>query len=483
MKNKDALQRTMFNIPSLRIKHVNKIIFTSFLFLISIQFFAQSYKDLEKMVLDYKDKEGVTKRLDYVMRNEFSQIISTNANGMIGDFIGLSTKDNTLSLAYNFVRDKSSWEINFSGGVNDNIAGIFANNKLKSGVQIGLKYNVLIGDNKIGLVLDDVVALRKTINDLDNKNNLEDLKYDSEKSKFDKIYKEKSQETKDLEPIIEQLKKDKASKKKTFKQSSLDELIHKLETAKLESKAAKESFDYYDEEWASGIRDNLHQKKRKATLDKFRTLRAHDFDLTWVSIGAGFANESYNLFDPSLKLDKQLFAESDFIPSFNISYSQYTNDKNGKKSLSNIRKVTLLTIGGSIKYGNNLNTLSEVEVETVDSVSANRFVISTQKAFSGMLIKNEFSAQVYFDYYKLGYSKANLGFHFRGTVDFDQDFPDISLRGGIIFSAMNRDNTKSNINFEIFYGLNNILKVGGEDSFLKRNILGIQTTFPFNLKN
>jgi len=457
-----------------------RFILLSFFYFIFFQVTAQnSYLELEEILNSKGDT--VNDRLDYVLRNEFSQLINTNSNGMIGSFIGLSTDDNPISLAYNFARDKSSLEFNISGGANDGIAGIFSENKLKTGIQFGVKYHRLIGEQKIRLVHDDVKAIQWELADLDNINTLADLNYSAVNEKLIKDANQKMLTVDSLENIRDNLLLDKKNRTSTFDQTDLDKVLEQLKFAKLNEKGAMEKCDYNVDDWASGLRYNEYQEKRKIVLDKFRALRAKSFKLTWFSFGAGFSNETYNMFNPSLALDKQVFNENDFIPAANISFSHYTNNENTNVKTRKVKKVKYYTIGASIKYGNNLGSLSEVEIETKDSIASNRSVIKTQKAFSGTLEKNVVTAQAYFDYYQLGFTKNNLGFHLRGTVDFDTDFPKLSVRGGIIFSAMNKDDTKSIINFEIFYGLNNILK-GDEENPLKRNILGIQTTFPFNPK-
>ncbi len=534
--------------------------------------YAQNYYDnLEELV--NASGSSANNRLDHVLRNEFSQLINANTNGMIGNYVGLSTKDKTLSFAYNFVREDRIIELNFSGEANDGIAGIFAENKFKTGVQIGVKYNKLFGEKKIQLVFDEVKAIQKKLNDLKNEKNLYHLNemsdsiklkkeitkkeqaYDALKKKRKLFYaareeknpldKEKAKSYNFQKNIIEteiELLKNKLSniasiqtsrmaafeKKKgeiakptlnnkyqfridsleilnlkivltdslknyekklfginkkikanTFNQTSLDELEAQLKVAEYEIKIAKEKYAYYDNGWTSDAIDDLFEDNRKKALDDFQKLRAKDFQLSWITAGVGFSNESYSLFDPNLSLDDQIFKENDLIPSLNFSFSNYTNEITSNLNAPGVRRVCFFTIGATLKYGNNLNSLSEIVVETIDSIAPNRSVINSKKALSGTFEDGIVTSQLFCDYYQLGFTKSNFGFHLRSTVDLGPSAPVTSIRGGVLFSAMKKGEVKSIINFEIFYGLNDIFK---DNNLLNRNILGIQATFPFNFK-
>jgi len=186
------------------------------------------------------------------------------------------------------------------------------------------------------------------------------------------------------------------------------------------------------------------------------------------------------LIDPSQLLSDQIKAEDDYIPSLGLSFSYYVNEERSTPLFPRSRKIVLITGGATWKYSNNLATLLEVEVQTIDSIGVNRSIIDTQKAYKGDFESEIETVQIFADYYNVGWTNSNIGFHFRGTIDIGPHIPIYSVRGGLLFSARKKEDIKTILNFEIFYGLNDILKDNGEEDVLSRNILGMQTTVPFN---
>ena len=124
------------------------------------------YDQLE-LLLD-KSNNGVNARLKHVLRTEFSQIINTNSNGLIGNYVGLSTKDNTLAFGFNKVLDRAFLEINASGSVNDNIAGIFEESRLKSEIKIGFRYHKIFRIKKIKLYIFIIIEFFLSIRKFNN---------------------------------------------------------------------------------------------------------------------------------------------------------------------------------------------------------------------------------------------------------------------------------------------------------------------------
>ena len=84
-----------------------------------------------------------------------------NANGAIGNYVGISTKDKNLSFAYNFVGQNSLYEINASGGVQDGVSTLITDNKLNTGVSLGFKFHRFLGTGKIAINAHEIMAIRK----------------------------------------------------------------------------------------------------------------------------------------------------------------------------------------------------------------------------------------------------------------------------------------------------------------------------------
>ena len=68
----------------------------STLFTVYVQGQSVTAEDLDKII---HDTTGV-ERLHYIFRNEFFKIANANTNGAIGNYLGISTKDNNLSFEW-----------------------------------------------------------------------------------------------------------------------------------------------------------------------------------------------------------------------------------------------------------------------------------------------------------------------------------------------------------------------------------------------
>ncbi len=158
------------------------------------------YQNIEELV----DAAGplANTRLDYFAQKEFSNLISTNSDGMIGNFVGLSTENKALSFAYNISRDNSSTEFSFSGAVNNGISGIFSENKFKTGIELGVKHSFLVGGKGLQIVFDDVKAIRTELENLKQQNELYKKKNKIEELKLEKSVEEKDQQIEDLKKKI-----------------------------------------------------------------------------------------------------------------------------------------------------------------------------------------------------------------------------------------------------------------------------------------
>ena len=540
---------------------------------------AQS-EEYDKIEAAFTDTTGEL-RLKRVIEQEFSRIAKTNTQGIIGNYVGISTKDNNLSAAYNFVFNRSTIEINTNASLTDGISNLFKNDQINTGVGIGTKFNWMFGYKDINLNFSsDIkpiqVELEKLENDYDKfllnyDTKLKSLKKDTLKQfkelkkvktriKFlrtkknqllagggdnilhhdkDSIYKlhlsilsEKDSLYKYLivnkdsivndgiDTLIDrfaktphktivkalQFKADTLSqynlpfawqdslrkikqrigalkskvKANLFSEVKITEAQHDLLVAEQNLRSSKKLFSRH-KSWASIYMNNKYDADRKKVLDKFNKVRARDIGLQWVSIGGNVKSESYSIYDPILATPK-IAKEKDLIFSLNGSYSYFLNTtlKDGK--FTNDRRIHFFTIGGKLNFGNNVGTLKKVNIVSYDTLSSNSFIRSSENAFQGSFDDEFITAELYSDYYVFKGNKDNRGLHLRATVNIGNSKPITSIRGGIIFAALKRDDFTSIVNFELFYGLNDIFKEGEEDSILGRNVFGIQTSFPFNFK-
>ena len=561
-------------IVLLKSNPLNKQLLIFILIIFSLTSFGQiAYiDDLNNLI---KDSSGEA-RLNHIFMNEFSRIANTNTHGAIGNYVGFSSKDNTISFAYNFVRKNGLLELNASAGILEGVTTLVTNSEINTGVSIGIKSHWIFGDTNIAINYNEIDTIIKEDQKLTDTYILENLKhskvleslendlakkqkvYDSIKANLKLMLKGEGEPALDLEKAeiytkrklilesekdllehqikhveeimatqIETLKekrdavdntdlykqqefyidslevkelphelaeKLKAKKKEIsalekliksniYDQTVYDKLLLEEKIAKHELKVAKEKKAYFINNGDFVIMDryNTYVDARKKNLEKIDNIRATDIKLSWLTLGGSLSNESFSLYDPSLSYNNQIYKENDIVPSASLSLTYYINKADESSPNEGARQIYYFTIGGTIKYGNNLGSLTQVDIQTKDSTSTNRSVIKTQKAYMGDYLDNQVTAQVYSDYYQFIGTKDNIGFHLRGTIDIGPQVPVTSVRVGLLFAATKKDDFKSVANFEIFYGLNNIFKTGEEDSLLGRNIFGIQTSFPFNL--
>ncbi|KYG72788.1 AAA family ATPase [Roseivirga echinicomitans] len=527
------------------------------------------YLTLDKVV---KDTTGYL-RLNHVLRQEFSRIIKTNTNGTIGNYVGLSTKDNNLSFAYSLVRKENVLQIKGGGGVTDGITNIFSNSELNSGTNIGFNFYRMFGHKHISIVFDEVKSLQKKDHELthafelykltDHKKKVND-ELDKKKAEIQKLealskrlqtvrsqllaggrktyidsivyvdlnYKRslieielttlesnintiktqvnqtvrQLQQVRDNNPnrnaarqqfaidslltlkplyIMKQsLKVTKDSLKtinkqiraNTFDEYQIIDTERKLKIAKYEFTVAEEKLEYHQSAWDFGDVNYTYEENKIKNLDKFKNIRAKEVALTWFGGGFGLENNSFKLLD-SLNAVK---SERDLIPTINLSLTRYVNKLISGSAKR--RNISYSTIAAKISFGNNLGTLKELTIESTDSLTSNTASVSSQKAFSGFFNDEVISGQLSLDHYRFVGGKDTFGIHLRTQIDIIDKKTVTSLRAGVLFAALSQDDYTSVINFELFIGLNDIFKEGEEDSLFNRNVIGIQTTIPFNLK-
>ncbi len=533
-------------------------------------------KTTNTVVIDTSDE----RKIEYVLRNEFSRIAQTNTGGGLGNLVGISTANNTLSFAYNFVYDNEMFELNVTGGASDGIGNIVSNNKINTNVGVGFRYKrmfkpkIAINQDKFeaikneglnarydrhiyvksldinlrtlakdtltkfkavkklhkkrvfleGLELKQNAKPKQTVFLDDDKEKQLTTKQNAllaEKQLLDHQLKQfKTISAKDMAGLIKVYKKIKSpttlqtlifkkdsvtilayeaklkdsinSKKakllkikeakdsNVFKKEMVTVVKEELEVAKLKFEKSLNKYKYYEAGWNVGESSENYFNALQKIADKINDIRAESIRLQWYTLGASFKNESFTLYDSSLPLEDRIYSETDLSPTVEASYTYYVNEYSKNPGCANRRNIRYFTIGGNVTWGNNINSLKQIEIQTVDSISPNQNNISTQKAFSGLYESAVISAKLFSDYYHFIGNRNNAGFHLKALVNIGEHAPVTSLRAGVLLAALNRENQKSIINFEVFYGLNNIFKSGGEDTILDRNIFGIQATFPFD---
>ncbi len=468
---------------------------------------------------------------------------------------------------------RNIFEINGSGAINDNIAGILSENKFKSDIEIGFKYHKIFGikglsindtefemnksdynslenNNKLKIIkntnnideaklnmeikakeeksaekkhhkmlasemnasIDDelnqefnnekkiiqneIILLKAKINDFNSHKEAQLVIFKNNRDRVDNTdpYKDKIYLIDSLKLIKElyQIQKSLTTKNKELididkkindnlvTEATIEKAQNDVELAKINLKIAKDTYNYTQNYELSKANDTYNEEYKKI-LEKVSKFRANDIHLSWISFSGSISNQTYKIFDRTKMPENQILKEQDLIPSIGFSFSSYKNeDKRHFLFPFRDRKIVLFVIGAELKFDNNITALKQIEIQTVDTVAENRIIIDSQKAFEGAFKKSIQTGQIFVDYYNVGWTNQNLGLHLRATLDLGPFTPVYSARAGLVFSAKKKDDIKSNVNFEVFLGLEDLFKKDGENELFLRNSVGIQTTVPFN---
>ncbi len=243
----------------------------------------------------------------------------------------------------------------------------------------------------------------------------------------------------------------------------------------LELKELKRKLETLKSGKAHAIDDNTFSTQSKNILTTINTLAPIAKKIQWFSVGFSLSPESFQLFDRTLAMDNQIYEVQDLVPTVDFAFTKY-----GHFSLKPEKQSYYFSIGATFKYGNNLSSLDKLEIQSRDTLDANRVIFKSQTAYSGNYLDNQLTAKITLDYYNFVGSKDVMGFHIRATHDLGPFAPVSSLRIGVMLSAMKDKTAFSNI--EVFFGLNDIFKNQGENTLFGRNVIGIQTSFPFTPK-
>ncbi len=412
---------------------------------------------------------------------ELSKVAGINSNASLGNFVGFSTTDNNLSFNYNFKgRNFGLFEIYAKGGINGGLTNLFNDSKLNNGITLGSKYHLVVGNPEIKYVNDDFTISELKYLDLKYQYELKKLKRNNE---IATLQKEIQKKEKELLSATDTLNKAKLkvldaeiSKKSKEIIDSLNKIKETLHTAEgillLELKEHRRKLETLLSGEAHALEHNAYYTQRDAILKTINSQVPIGRRIQWFSAGFSITQESFQLFDRTLTLDKQIYKVQDLVPTFDIAFTRY-----GHFALDAEKQSYYFSIGATFKYGNNLSSLDKLEIQSRDSLDANRVIFKSQTAYSGNYLDNQLTAKITLDYYNFVGSKDIMGFHLRATHDLGPFAPVSSFRFGIMLSAMKDKSSLSNI--EVFFGLNDLFKNQGENSLFGRNVFGIQTSFPF----
>ena len=516
--------------------------------------------------------------INHILNQEFSRISNVNSNGSIGNNVGFSTSDNTLSFEYNFAPKKNMiLAINVAGGAKDGVFNVVSDSKINTGVSGKLKLHYFLPNPEIAINDSERKAIIRKDNEIKFKYIADTLKFRTSLSPFTKdsiskkklldslksrseflikgkgeAYLDKTKGLKNVEllkvlkvklnlvklklknfdsyrdTLLQELrtKRDDPNNTQPFREFNFlsdslnavakknelglekEKILNQIEAIVKEQKAnvfstnlevennkkiisAQNEYDLSCKKIAAHRKDrngikiskyNTFQADRLKNYKKIDQIRATDIKLNWFSFEGGLTNENYSFATLTETTVLSVEKQNDLIPTLKVSFTHYNNHLTPSKRFSEARNIRYFTISFNFKHGNNIESLSQREIVTNETINATSFYTKSQKAYTGALEKSVSNINLNFDYYQFLGSKDNVGFHLKASAFGGDHYPIYSLRGGLLFAALKKKDMQSIVNFELFFGLNDILKNGRENSLLERNVLGIQTSIPFNFK-
>lgn len=394
-------------------------------------------------------------------------------------------------------------------------AKLFAlNNKLKEKNEELIKIKKLIVDNSLNSELYKNNQLKKLILIQEIKNNLIKIKYYESEANLKvliNVLRKKRDDPNNKDPFKEQQfkvdslkvfnykftyntaiksKQEQLLKIETYLRNVNNNSIHQtyksqLELIKKEISIINDEIKVYQNVPSTlvGISGLLIQEEINTNLKKINEVKAKNINITWFTFGGGIGYDSYDLFDETRTFDKQIFSKEDVTPSFSFAISKYTNQSLFKSKKIGARKASFLSFGIDVKLGNNIiSDFTAKEVVTSQEINTMRTLVTKKEVLLGTFKDNIVAAQLYLDYYKFLGNKDNIGIHLKGIKNISDLNSTSAFRIGALIPFVNKDDKSSFLNLEVFYSINDIFKTSASDSPLRKNILGIQTTLPFNFK-
>lgn len=457
--------------------------------------------------------------------NSFSRSLSFLATGnsfsSLGNFAALSTDEKTIKGSIFLLNRKfNMYTITVEGGASNGIGALFDEGSQGADVSLGIEHRILLDDKKgyvsqgqkalneikkekfklLDTYNDSLLVLFKRANSL-NKNKLTTT---TRKDEEDKLVVETCFDIAEAKKILPKDYFALEKIKKALKDYSplVDSAGLEIEKV-IEIKAELEQRKKILTERISGTLQTIISDKKKAykknisdklaVLDKKEMeLKTKLLNLKFFSIGAKGINKSFKYFDSSLELDKQVYSRDYTTQEISLTYTSVSNINITERNLEGKvvdfepRTLRYFSIGTLFQRTDNLDELTKVEIEDTkfSDLTNQRVVVSKQEANIGEYKKDLKSMTFVADYYQFFSPTSNgIALHLNPKYTIKESSkPLTQFQVGLLFPFKKKDEEKTIINVEIFYQLKDVFDTLDkfDNAFFKRNIVGIQTSFPFN---
>ncbi|NAY93013.1 hypothetical protein GTQ34_13900 [Muricauda sp. JGD-17] len=222
--------------------------------------------------------------------------------------------------------------------------------------------------------------------------------------------------------------------------------------------------------------------KLKALAEKEKFIKPDLIKMQYLSIGGKITNKGFTQFIDTLDLENQLTKQNYNSLGLNLSYNSI---RNFDGEIRVPKTLQFLSFGVEASLTDNQSSLNQIEIvdsKLIDEES-NRTQVSKQNAFVGNYEQDLASITAFLDYYNfLSPTQNSVALHINPKMLFrENEKPTASLLVGVLLPFRKKDSQKVITNLEVFYRLNDFFNTSDTDnSLLNRNVIGIQTSFPFN---
>ena len=396
-----------------------------------------------------------------LINREFAKVAGGGSESNLGQYASLSTDKNVLNLSVYLNSTRNLLKLNVSAGTKDGIASLFSNGEFNKNVTLGLDYTFWLTDRTRGAI--DWLAKNSGLD-----------KVAQEELTAKSIEKAAVKARKDAYEAADKNRLAELQKVQNLSGDAREKAINDIE-ARYKKAYETASQKYFND---TNKQNAIVQKAKEALVD----IPAYLVKGQFFKISGAVGYNDVNLFDGSLALAKQIDSERYIVPKIGVSYHLIRSPE--KNRTREHARYIYFNFGADVSWDTNLAGLKKVTVRDTDEISESRSTYTETIAFQGAFKEGILTSKLYTEYYYFFDQSIPIGIHGIATQTMiDGLKPVSSLRLGTIFTLANKKKDKPAINFEVFYGINDLFKNQNERSLFRKNIIGIQTAFPIVFKN
>lgn len=461
------------------------------LFLCTLLFAFQGIAQENKMTIEELDTliESDKLKTDYglseeqyriILKKQFGAVINSSGKTTIGNYASADITDGEL--AFNATKNFKNGHMlsfNLNGGITDGLFTIFNETELNSNIGADMKFNWLFRKGSyIGYRSKQPQLLKTTLDRIETKYGFHNAIFSHQAEVLTKeenlIRQKMSTTTGQLEETgLTSIKKAELEYQLSELQLALDSVQLKLLT--LETKDEIEAAN--------------KKLKKKAALEAIESFEYGTIRFQWMSFGAGFQNNNFNLFQSDFSsVDSQLVKQNYTTFNAKIEYNLYRWDQYSKWKRYNTPSYYWL-LGAEFNVADNFDDLSKVELSDTRQYGDSTVQRSVSKkitAYRGDYETSLIGARFYTDFY-LFFLGNSAAIHIYPEARIQQNSTPVYNAGiGLLYSFMDAkdEKNKNKLNAELYFRLYDLSNSRNSDlETLERNELGIRLSIPIAFFN